>query len=266
MPKRPYIKGNLDKLDFDRVVLTDTTPDELPIIVSNDGFYSNLRNISSKSSDAQKLITALLTVCPKSFSAPYRYRVTKDANNTRRLSLLHPSAQVSVSKFYEEFSDLICYYNLQSNFSIRAPARRGSSYFFRGTDSERNKYKNDGIDTIEFDKRVRNPSSYFAYRGYNRIHQFFNSARYSRLEKKFPIMWMGDVSKCFDSIYTHSITWALKSIPIAKKSIGKRTFGSEFDRLMQKMNYNETNGICIGPEVSRIFAETIFQRIDINVE
>jgi hypothetical protein len=33
---------------------------------------------------------------------------------------------------------------------------------------------------------------------------------------------------------------------------------------MQKLNYNETNGIVIGPEFSRIFAELILQRIDLN--
>tara|TARA_B100000949_G_C14277433_1_gene450166 strand:+ start:1146 stop:2567 length:1422 start_codon:yes stop_codon:yes gene_type:complete len=79
-------------------------------------------------------------------------------------------------------------------------------------------------------------------------------------------MWMGDVSKCFDSIYTHSVSWALKSMPFSKRTINMRSFGSEFDSLMQKMNYNETSGICIGPEVSRIFAETIFQSIDVDVE
>ena len=31
------------------------------------------------------------------------------------------------------------------------------------------------------------------------------------------------------------------------------------------MNYRETNGICIGPEVSRIFAEMIFSEIDVRV-
>ena len=42
--------------------------------------------------------------------------------------------------------------------------------------------------------------------------------------------------------------------------------GSIWDRLMQRMNYNETNGIVIGPEFSRIFAEVIFQYIDRCVE
>ena len=38
-----------------------------------------------------------------------------------------------------------------------------------------------------------------------------------------------------------------------------------FDMLMQRLNYNETNGIIIGPEISRIFAEIIFQDIDSKV-
>ena len=35
---------------------------------------------------------------------------------------------------------------------------------------------------------------------------------------------------------------------------------------MQQINYNETNGIIIGPEFSRIFAELILQSVDRIVE
>jgi hypothetical protein len=45
----------------------------------------------------------------------------------------------------------------------------------------------------------------------------------------------------------------------------KGTFGGKFDQLMQNLNNAETNGIVIGPEFSRIFAEIILQRIDRNV-
>lgn len=43
-------------------------------------------------------------------------------------------------------------------------------------------------------------------------------------------------------------------------------FGQELDTLMQRSNNNETNGIPIGSEFSRVFAELIFQRIDCNIE
>src|SRR5699024_8752072 len=43
------------------------------------------------------------------------------------------------------------------------------------------------------------------------------------------------------------------------------TFAQKFDRDIRHGNHNETNGIPIGPEVSRIFAEILFQEIDRRV-
>ncbi|EXS67912.1 hypothetical protein BF95_26490 [Sphingobium sp. Ant17] len=48
----------------------------------------------------------------------------------------------------------------------------------------------------------------------------------------------------------------------AKDNTNSTGFANEFDRLMQSMNYNETNGICVGPEISRVFAEIIFSEVD----
>jgi len=74
-----------------------------------------------------------------------------------------------------------------------------------------------------------------------------------------------DISKCFDSIYTHTISWAVKDKETAKNKTSHEYFGSAFDSFMQNINYRETNSICIGPEVSRLFAEIIFAKIDKNV-
>lgn len=75
-----------------------------------------------------------------------------------------------------------------------------------------------------------------------------------------------DISKCFPSIYTHSIGWAVKNKRLAKaKPRVYGDFDGNFDNLMQIMNYRETNGIIIGPEVSRIFSEIILQKIDLNL-
>lgn len=43
------------------------------------------------------------------------------------------------------------------------------------------------------------------------------------------------------------------------------TFGEQFDSVIRHGNHNETNGIPIGPEVSRIFSEILFQEIDCQV-
>jgi hypothetical protein len=76
-----------------------------------------------------------------------------------------------------------------------------------------------------------------------------------------------DIGRCFDSIYTHSLPWALLGKRAVKESRreAEGTIGGRFDRLMCRMNYAETNGIILGPEFSRIFAELILQSIDRDV-
>lgn len=80
-------------------------------------------------------------------------------------------------------------------------------------------------------------------------------------------MSLFDINKCFDSIYTHSIAWAVYGRDAAKeyRSGINKTFAGEYDTIMQYMNSAETNGIVIGPEFSRIFAEIILQSVDVKI-
>ncbi len=260
-------RRKLNRADKWRVVLTDTSPFELPIIVSNDGFYKNLHAIGGKSSLYRKMIDALvLHDDRKSFFVPMRYNIVKDSRSVRTLSLLHPKGQVVLASFYQKFDELICEYSARSPFSIRAPEKIGGSFFVPSTIEDHNRYKNATVDTTELDRLVRNPASYFSYSGFNRLYRFFASDDHIRLERKFRYQLSLDISKCFDSIYTHSVAWAAKSKEEAKENIFAFSFGNQFDKVMQRLNHNETSGICIGPEASRIFAEIILAKVDQNTQ
>lgn len=200
------------------------------------------------------------------YTIPYRYNVVKDDTSFRTLSLLHPASQIRVCDFYSKYENLMCYYTGISNFSIRRPEKIGTSYFFMVGFSDKNKYKNNSVDTTDIEMVTENPASYFSYYRFDRLYKFFKSNDYFNLERKFSSVTALDISKCFNSIYTHSVSWAVKDIYISKENTSNSFFGAEFDELMQKMNFNETNGICIGPEVSRIFAETILAKIDEDIE
>lgn len=263
MPKKSKTKVRLKKSDVWRTVLTDTAPFEVPIIFSNDGFYKNLSDLQSRSELLQKFVETIV-LKQRKFTVPFRYSIVKGEDSLRTLSLVHPHGQVEVAHFYQEYNQLICEYGNRSPYSIRKPTKVGTSYFFDSPVADKNKYKNATVDTTEIDTLVRNPASYFSYSGFDRLYRFFLSDDHIRLEKKFKLMCALDISKCFDSIYTHSIAWATKSKKLAKDSIGAQSFGNDFDSIMQKLNYNETSGICIGPEASRIFAEIILARVDKN--
>jgi hypothetical protein len=169
--------------------------------------------------------------------------------------------------FYKKYGKLICHFCNESAFSIRAPYKVASTFFYKNSWENISEFKRGNVSTLKTDEVAKHSSSYFAYRGHDRLFKFYNSRDFLNIEKDYGIFLSLDVSKCFDSIYTHSIGWATKSKENAKENLRiTSTFGQIFDSLMQQANYNETNGILIGPEVSRIFSEIIFQRIDSTVE
>ncbi len=126
-----------------------------------------------------------------------------------------------------------------------------------------NQFKMGQVSTSDVDRLSRYNPSYFSYRGFTRLYRFFSSDDFVNLEKQYNTLRTLDVSRCFDSIYTHSIAWALLGKSIAKESKNDATSAMEFDDLMMHVNHGETNGIVIGPEISRIFAEVIFQTVDL---
>lgn len=281
--KKKNIK--LDKKDYLRALLCDTSPSDCPIIFSNDGLYINATKCENRDENDStysplfsfysKIINPRLDVVinkdeqeqkKKKQSFPFKYCIVKDQFSLRHLSLIHPRAQLNYCEFYKNYASVIIFNSSKSNFSIRFPRKVANSFFiFESNKSE--KYKEVDIDTTSDELMRKYSSSYFSYGGFNRIYKLFQSKMYIDFEKKFSVMWMLDVSHCFDSIYTHSISWALKNKEYIKKYVKySNQFGQELDTLMQRSNNNETNGIPIGSEFSRIFAELIFQRIDCNIE
>jgi hypothetical protein len=261
MFKRIIQKGNVHRSDYLRALLSDTTPADVPIIVSNDGFYKNLKHRDEVNSHISEFAEKVLAPV-RPYTVPYRYGILRPSGSPRGLSLIHPAAQVDVAAFYRDVGHLICYYARRSKATIRAPYKVASLFFVRGPTSNVNVLKDKGVDTVELEDSVANPASYFAYRGFSRAYQFFGSADYLRLEKKFRVSYVTDIARCFSSIYTHTMYWAIVGVLAAKENTSAATFSNRFDRLMQSMNFNETNGICVGAEVSRVFAELILGEVD----
>lgn len=75
-----------------------------------------------------------------------------------------------------------------------------------------------------------------------------------------------DISRFYPSIYTHSISWAAYGKERVKKSLNvyDGTLADRLDLLVRSCNRNQTIGIPIGPETSRILAEIISSRIDFD--
>lgn len=263
-------KNKIRRSDYNRVLITETTPFETPIIFSNDGLYDQIAALD-KAGHVQAVIIKSLVLhagisnLPNS-TIPYTYKIKKDSNSFRRLALLHPASQWKTRVFYEKYEQLIIHYCSISPATIRAPKTVASSFYSKNSWENINKYKAGSVALDGLDRYTKHAPSFFSYRGYDRLYKFFNSRDYLVLEKKFSFLKTLDVTKCFDSIYTHCLSWAVKDKSFTKSYVQvSSTFAQEFDGVIRHGNHNETNGIPIGPEVSRIFAEILFQEIDRRV-
>lgn len=248
----------VDTKDKYRTLLTDVLPYELPLWFTNFTLYKRLKN--DRHLAAYKNISGLSG--EKNRYIPLDYSISRGGNKTpRSISIMHPFAQLKVCDFYNDYNDLIEYYCTRSKFSLRFPYRKSTKFY--GKTQEGSKLK-DGVESVDEERIVS--SSYFKYKKYPFLYRFFESYEYHKLEKQFHSMLQVDIAKCFPSIYTHSVSWAIKSKRVAKAMLGSSgDFDGAFDNLMQLINYGETNGIIIGPEVSRIFSEIILQKIDLNL-
>lgn len=284
-----------------RAVLTDMLPFEVPPTFSNRGYFRFLRKHSIEiengqvrwicdTTDLDQTLRVLFGIAPKtpittevvtewgklktrrSFpinkdrmaTTPFNFRVAHNLDG-RTLSVVHPRNQVEVASFYATHSALIMYYTSVSEFSIRRPVSVSRYAYYKDKLHEERLDSAGGVE--EEDREYEQLGSYFVYQKYRNIHRFFESYQYHRSEKKYDAMVQIDVNKCFDSIYTHSLPWSVLSKDQTKFSLDKSraTFGGRFDALMQRLNHKETNGIVIGPEFSRIFAEIILQSVDVEL-
>ncbi|MEO5352006.1 MAG: RNA-directed DNA polymerase [Magnetococcus sp. XQGC-1] len=246
----------------------ETLPFETPIIFSNNGLYNQASSQSIPPHSIEEILFRDLLVNNENnkYEIPYLYKVRKSQTEYRRLGLLHPASQWRIMNFYKKYEHLMLYYCSHSPASIRSPYRIAGSFFYKSHDYDIYKYRTGVVSMSKLENITKHSPSFFSYRGYDRLHKFFKSIDYMNLEKKYLFMRSIDVSKCFDSIYTHSMSWALRGKEFSKNYKHISTvFAHEFDRLMSCANHGETNGIVIGPEVSRIFAEIILQCIDVNV-
>lgn len=281
----------------ERVIISDLLPYETPLTFSNKHFYKFivendiritgdtiswvdtchkknqeiallLGEYGNRENCKQTQNGRIEIKASNNISIPFSFGIAHKEDELRRLSIAHPKNQLQSIEFYDKYKNLIIYYCQKSKFSLRAPVSIAKCVYWDEEKSlEAHSEPAGGIE--ELDDKQPNLKSFFVYRKYSNIFKFFESKEYHACEKKYNNMARLDISKCFDSIYTHSISWAIFGKETVKNSLSgtitgsmKDSFPEKFDALLQRGNHSETNGIIIGPEQSRIFAEIILQSSD----
>ena len=241
-----------------------------------------LKKYFCKSGALQNLIGKTFSI-KNAVSIPYEYEIKNTDKGNRNISLIHPVAQIKICDFYQKHKNMILFYCGKSSYSIRYPTKVTSRTVTKYAnllksicnESEVANTSDLAGQDVGGDGRIslsKIPVSYFVLEKYRMLHDFYDSSDMLNLERKFSKCRRVDIKRCFESIYTHSISWAVKDKEYVKKHLGavsrskQKPFEDEFDRIMRFSNHNETHGIPIGAETSRLFSEIILQKIDLKIQ
>ncbi|MBC2857035.1 RNA-directed DNA polymerase [Cetobacterium sp. 2A] len=102
------------------------------------------------------------------------------------------------------------------------------------------------------------------------ILSWWENIEQKSLEYSLDYSYIGvtDIVTCYDSIYTHSIAWALHGKELIKerrlnKKSKTKLFGEQLDDMFMDISKGQTNGIPQGNIISDLIAEIILKEIDV---
>lgn len=103
------------------------------------------------------------------------------------------------------------------------------------------------------------------------IHRAFDHKGFQLRQRKRDILGCGkryalkaDISKCYESIYTHTVSWALDGKAAAKAAKPGAPSGTGFliDQEIRDAQDRQSVGVPIGPDTSFLVAEALLSSID----
>lgn len=188
------------------------------------GFWFSAKSFANKIS----VIESQVSYDKRKISKCYRFSTPKGQINRREISLPNPYHYFFLTQeIAGKWNEIEAQYD-KSDISLTRPV------FRNGSDRAIvRKYSFEDITSIFLSKSV--------------------GARY---------VLKTDISRYYESIYTHSIPWALHTKPVAKANRKNTLTGNVLDRLSRNLQDGQTKGIPTGQDASLIISEIIGSAMD----
>lgn len=168
-----------------------------------------------------------------------KYENMRNINVPRLLAIPNPFAYYKQCKILQDY-----WKNIKNHFKDK---------------TANNEYK---VSRIHIRKRL-NTKSIFEM-NYKTYKKDGNPEQKIIIGKKYLVK--ADISNCFPSIYTHSISWALVGKQTAKQNQhNKLKPYNKIDERTRWLNNNETHGLLIGPHTSNLISEIILVAVDSEI-
>lgn len=253
-------KFNRQKIDY---LLTDLLPYEKGNHYTHRYFYEYLQK-------EKKILKKLFTKTkkekkffnPKWHSSPLKFKISKKKQSFREIALINPLGLVESLIFIHLFeNDIINIIHNKNDFSARK-AYRTNSLIYRKNKNQ-TVYYTDSTSKNQLLLSLESSGTYFNHFPFKNITKLLNSKRFVYSRDNFELLLLLDMQDCFQSIYTHSYKWLISNKTYDSKNLkDSNSVYSSIDAFLQNINGSKTNGIIVGPEISRLLAEFLFVHID----
>ena len=98
---------------------TELLPQEIPLFFSNNPITENIDTIFQHIEDIDS---------QDNYTIPLNFKIPKNNNSTRTLSLLHPLSQIEAMIYIMKYEFLILNHLKKSNFNIRKAIKSNKKY------------------------------------------------------------------------------------------------------------------------------------------
>ena len=253
-------KFNRQKIDY---LLTDLLPYEKGNHYTHRYFYEYLlkekkvlKKLFTKTKKEKKFFNA------KWHSSPLKFKISKKKDNFREIALINPLGLVESLTFIHLFeNDIINIIHNKNDFSARKANRINSLIYKK--DKNQTVYYTDSTSKNQLLLSLESSGTYFKHFPFKNITNLLNSKRFVYSRDNFNLLLSLDMQDCFPSIYTHSYKWLISNKTYDSKNLkDSNSVYSNIDAFLQNINGSKTNGIIVGPEISRLLAEFLFVHID----
>lgn len=204
-------------------------PDELPPSFTTADFAKYRRAVGNAWANLQNY-----PQYPK--TSPERFSIPKVTEWRRELAIVNPIAQYHVAKLIADEWQQISRHLTSYNFGVEEVAIKSG--------------ENRAVSTPDF-RLV--------------------SLRHSEISAIHNHALAADISRFYGTLYTHAIPWGLHTKAWSKANLNNAavydpSLGARLDKAVRKGQDNQTIGIPVGPDTSRIIAEIVAVSIDAQVQ
>lgn len=224
--KKAKLKFSKSAKFFSALIRTAYLPSELPPAITSQYFSEFCR-------DQFDFLQANQTTSLKKNTNYETFTAPRPKSGRRNLALVHPIAQARLSLLLTEH-----------RLKVRALIKRSPASLYQTAEDLKNARAFKGID----------------FTGRHSLE--------AKISSENPFVLSADISRFFYTIYTHSIPWAVIGKEKTKQWLTSdrdrltKHWADKLDRAMQACQSQETFGIPVGPDTSRIIAEIIFAGIE----